>query len=163
MSKSKKKNYENGCYIDILRGNKIYLRFDLYGELPRYTRARVKQGLFEVCVENAMTLMAEGEKYKIKVIAQTYDLIIRYLEYIEWYERRPDKIKHLDYIVSQLQSGEDRAAFLNELHYYTGFPEVRYEIEKGKKGLIENIKFIFEKCKGKSLTDLWCIFKQKVL
>lgn len=153
------------CYIDIIKNGKIYLRLDMCGELPEYSRVLVKPGLFECCVEKAeIEKIKVGDKtIPVKKLARDQDLLIRYLEYIEWYERRPDKIKHLNYVLDVLESESDRKRLLNDLHYYTDFPYVKYQIKKGKTGVIENIKFILEKCKGKSVSDLWAIFRQKFL
>lgn len=159
------KEVANKCYVDVLKKSKIYFRFDLYGSLPNYTRAKVKPGLFECCIETAKVIdasVAEGI-FKVKVAGNDEERILRYLEYIEWYERRPDKIKHLDYVLNSLSSEEDKKMFLDRLHYYTGFPEVKYEIRKGKTGVIENFKFLIQKCRGKSVGELWSIFKQKFL
>ncbi len=159
------KESDNKCFVDVLCRGKIYFRFDLYGALPNYTRAKIKPSLFECCVEKATIkkINCGNEKIEVKVTRMEEDRIIRYLEYIEWYERRPDKIKHLEYVLGTFSTEVERVDFFNRLHYYTGFPEIKYEIKKGKNGIIENIGFIVDKCRGKSLGELWSIFKQKFL
>ncbi len=154
---------DNKCYVDVLKKGKVYIRFDICGQMPDYKRAKVKEGLFACTVEKAEKIILDNGNYEIKIASKKQEMLIRYLEYIEWYERRPDKIKHLNYVLDNLKSEEERKEFLDDLHYYTGFPELKYEIKKGKTGPIENLKFIVDKCKGKSIGDLWAIFRQKFL
>jgi hypothetical protein len=75
-------------------------------------------------VENAAHKKSvfNDEPYRIKYASKIDDLILRYIEYIEWYEIRPDKIKHLEFIAEHLTSDEEQKKMLDKLHYYTAFP-----------------------------------------
>jgi hypothetical protein len=61
----------------------------------------------------------KGEEYPVYVPSEIDDLLLRYIEYLEWYQRRPDKIKHLDYILERISSEQDKLIFINKLHNYT--------------------------------------------
>lgn len=112
--------------IDLLRGNALELRFDLYGTLPSYRRFRINPALFFSVIEHAEMLeVPHGQEIvAIQVPNQVDDLLLRYFEYIEYYEQRPDKVKHLDYILTAVDKlPEARIGFLEKLHRYTSLPE----------------------------------------
>jgi hypothetical protein len=113
-------------HIDLLRGNALELRFDLYGKLPPYRRFSINPALFLSVIEHAdMLEVPHGQEIVgIQVPNQVDDLLLRYLEYIEYYEQRPDKVKHLDYILTAIDKlPEARIGFLEKLHRYTSLPE----------------------------------------
>ena len=113
-------------HIDLYRGGKLELRFDLYGEFPRYRRSHVNPALFFSVIEQAEMLELEHgrEIVTIQVPSRVDDLLLRYLEYIEYYEQRPDKLKHLDYILEAVEKlPAMRIGFLEKLHRYTSLPE----------------------------------------
>jgi hypothetical protein len=60
-----------------------------------------------------------NEDLKVYIPCLIDELIIRYIEYIEWYAQRPDKIKHIDYILNYIEDLSIKNKFLNKLHYYT--------------------------------------------
>ena len=84
----------NHIYIDFHRNGKLHFRFDIHGSLPIYTKFSVKPELFTDAIAGAEK---DGPVY---VPSQEQDLLIRFLEYAEWIDRRPDKVKHLHYIQS---------------------------------------------------------------
>lgn len=113
-------------HIDLHRGGRLEVRFDLYGELPPYRRSHVNPALFFSVIEQAEMLELEHDQeiVTIQVPSRIDDLLLRYLEYIEYYEERPDKIKHLDYILEAVEKlPEARIGFLAKLHRYTSLPE----------------------------------------
>lgn len=120
-------DYDEGKHIhyDILKDKEIYLRLDLYGKLPHYSRTNLKDSFFSTVIENRVDKIVEinGEKLKIFIPQSDDELILRYIEYIEYYIVRPDKVKHLEYIIDQLEKCPSSISYLDKLHYYTGFPE----------------------------------------
>lgn len=119
-------------YVDFLLNNKIDFRFDLYKKLPHFEHLHIKPALFESIIENRVSKGINENEMKIYIPQEIDELIIRYIEYHEWYEKRPDKIKHIDYIIEATNFDENiKAQFLNKLHYYTafrndGYPNIVY-------------------------------------
>jgi hypothetical protein len=118
-------NYDH-THVDFVRDGKLELRFDLYGELPKYKKSNVNNCLFFSIIENAQTVEASfrNDTVSIQIPSEIDDLLLRYLEYIEYYEQRPDKVKHLDYILQKVENLPDRRiGFLDKLHCYTDLPK----------------------------------------
>ena len=119
--------HDDGKHIhyDILKDKEIYLRLDLYGKLPHYSKTNLKDGYFSTVIENRLSKLVEidGEKIDLFIPQKDDELILRYIEYIEYYIVRPDKVKHLDYILEQLEKCPSSISYLDKLHYYTDFPE----------------------------------------
>jgi len=61
------------------------------------------------------------------------DNILRYIEYQEWYGQRPDKIKHINYILEAC-TPKEKNKFLEKLHHYTELPpvEARYPVKQNR-------------------------------
>ena len=104
--------------IDFMLNKKIDFRFDVYRKLPEYDNIHIKPALFESIVENRVKKTIE-DSVTIYVPGIVDDLLIRYIEYQEWYGRRPDKIKHIDYINDYITDRHLKNTFLNKLHHYT--------------------------------------------
>lgn len=120
---------ESHTYVDFCLNGEIEFRFDLYQSLPNYRKIRLKEHYIYSIIENARTLYREfdGVEYPIYVPSTVDDLLLRYVEYIEWYETRPDKVKHLDYILDAVACDSSRISFLDKLHLYTELPSPHYE------------------------------------
>lgn len=112
-------------HIDFMDKKLIEFRFDLYGSIPHYRNIRIKSALFESIIENAVPLCRKwGElSYELYVPSTIDDMIIRYLEYCEYYRESTDKIHHLDYIQSFIKQENYRIDFFEKLHHYTDFPD----------------------------------------
>jgi len=122
----------NQIYIDVLDGDAIYFRFDLYQALPNYNNISIKEGFFSTVVESAKSIEIAG--YKIMVPSDIDEIVLRYIEYQEWYALRPDKIKHIEYIEDKIKKNNiNKELFLDKLHYYTTLPKVQVDI-KSKTG-----------------------------
>lgn len=124
------KQYQHSA-IDFYLNDILDFRFDLHQELPIYEKLSIKSGLFSSVIENAVPVERQykKQKYNIYVPSEVDDMLLRYLEYMEWYHARPDKLKHLDYIINNLKDNTDRIKLLDKLHYYTKIPEVNYKDE----------------------------------
>lgn len=118
---SKKNTHIN---IDFILNGNIEFRFDLYGELPQYKRINIKRTFFKNVIYNAIpvNILTNNYNYNIFVPSQIDELIIRYIEYIEYYEIRPDKIKHLQYIMDTISNDLEKRLFLDQLHQFTALP-----------------------------------------
>lgn len=111
-------------HIDFYFEGELDFRFDLYQSLPDYKRIQLKKHYIFSVIENAVQSDREfdGVTYPVYEPAIADSLLLRYVEYIEWYELRPDKIKHLDYIINAVASDPNRIKFLDKLHLYTAVP-----------------------------------------
>jgi hypothetical protein len=116
-------------HVDFFLDGELEFRFDLHQSLPQYKRIRIKEHYIYSVIENASTIEREfeGAGYPIYVPSVVDELMLRYIEYIEWYELRPDKVKHLDYILDVVSSDPSRISFLDKLHLYTELPAPRFE------------------------------------
>jgi len=129
-------------YIDFIFDNKIEFRFDLYGELPVYKKVCIQKKYFTHIIENSVpvTINSKYGQYKIYVPSKIDELILRYIEYNEWYEIRPDKIKHLDYIMNAIADDSDNVIFLDKLHQFTALPACSDNVKE--EGKCKNYKLI---------------------
>jgi hypothetical protein len=120
---------DSHTHIDFYFNGKLDFRFDLYESFPQYKKVQIKKHYIYSVIENAIPLDRDfdGERYQIYVPSVVDDLLLRYIEYIEWYEVRPDKIKHLDYIARSIEEDHGRISFLDRLHLYTYLPSARYD------------------------------------
>jgi hypothetical protein len=121
-------------FVDFYFDGVLEFRFDLYQSLPKYKKIRLKAHYILSVIENAVQLYREfdGVRYPIYVPSEVDELLLRYVEYIEWYELRPDKIKHLDYIINSISYDSNRIRFIDKLHLYTELPEQDYGVRTKK-------------------------------
>jgi hypothetical protein len=119
---------ESHTHVDFYFDGELEFRFDLRQSLPKYKRVRLKEHYIYSVIENARVSYREfdGTQYPIYVPSTVDELLLRYVEYIEWYETRPDKVKHLDYILDAVASDSNRIGFLDKLHAYTELPSPDY-------------------------------------
>ena len=110
-------------YIDFFYNEKLELRFDLYQSLPAYNNIKIRPALFSSIIENAVPNKRyfQNRQFNIYVPNTIDDMLIRYIEYHEWYRQRPDKIKHLEYVMKNIDE-QARISLLDKLHYYTELP-----------------------------------------
>lgn len=80
-------------HLDILTtsSSTLHLRFDLYTSLP-YTRFHLHPGVY------ANILAHRTYNGQVWVPCTEDDLGLRYAEYVEYKDTRPDKVKHLHYV-----------------------------------------------------------------
>lgn len=113
----------NHVTIDFMDGRAIHLRFDIYGQLPLYKKVLIKPALFENIIDHSQPVCKKIDNinFCVNIPDLIDDMLLRYIEFIEWYNIRPDKIKHLDYIMDKIDD-EKKIRFLNKLHHYTAIP-----------------------------------------
>ena len=118
-------------HIDFFLNNVLDLRFDLYQAMPAYKKLSIKPGLFGSIVEQSVSISRnyKGQPYPLFVPSKIDELLLRYFEYAEWYELRPDKIKHLEYIEANVGDNAARITLLDKLHHYTQLPPTVYPAE----------------------------------
>jgi len=112
-------------HVDFVENGELDFRFDLYGRFPQYTKTCIKEHLLLSVIENARTVERKWKDrpYLFYQPSDIDDLLLRYIEYVEYYEQRPDKVKHLDFILKSLEDDRSRIGFLDKLHRYTDLPK----------------------------------------
>jgi len=140
-------------YVDFVfkSSHEIEFRFDLYEKLPMYKNILLKPALFENVLENRVSFELKNS-INIFIPNSIDDNILRYIEYQEWYGKRPDKIKHINYILEHFENKKMINKFLEKLHHYTELPTVeavypvKNKIKVGiKRNKINYIKRVIRK------------------
>lgn len=120
-------------HIDVMERNKINIRFDLCTSMPFYEKINIKESYFDVVIENRKIdfSLFKNKDTGVNVTNNQDEFIIRYIEYHEWFESRPDKIKHIDVIKNKYSENEVNENILR-LHRYLAFP-LKSKSKKTKK------------------------------
>ena len=109
-----------GAYIhtDILDADAVHLRFDVASTLPSFGSYRVRDAYTERILEAAgrRDVAIRGATVPIRVAGELDELVVRYLEYYELFSSRPDKVKHLEYVLQAVDEEPERKRFLDRLH-----------------------------------------------
>ncbi|MCX6135379.1 MAG: glycosyltransferase [Ignavibacteriales bacterium] len=100
---------------------RLNIRFDLIDSLNIYRNIVVDPHYHEVVLDTRRELSCEGSP--IWVPAPEHDTALRFLEFLEWMNERPDKQKHLEYVKSQ-----NSLAFIEVLRKHTNV-EVALDLE----------------------------------
>lgn len=127
-------------HVDFIVNDKINFRFDLYKQLPAYKNISLKPAFFSSIIESSLlrSITDNNRAALVKVPSETDDLILRYVEYHEYYAARPDKIKHVEYIQHKIAGDEsEQIKMLDKLHYYTSFPKTAYKEKTFKERIVE--------------------------
>ncbi len=116
---------QNKIYIDFYFNDEIDFRFDIYKALPQYENIRIKKWFFYSVIDRrkAIERKYDENEYHVYVPDEIDDFILRYIEYLEWYEKRPDKIGHLEYVRDRLSSNSKRDRFFDRLYLYAEMPD----------------------------------------
>lgn len=145
------------CYVDYYNGDQIDFRFDLYGALPHYTRLCLKPWLIYSVLDLRVgrTIDNKNNRYVLFTACEQHELLLRYVEYIEWFDRREDKIKHLQFVLERIDDDERRRKFIELLHRYIEVPAARGSHnaeENGRFGRISKLlKFYYARVREKGL------------
>ena len=155
----------NKFHIDLIDKSSIHFRFDLIGEQPQYKNIRIKKSFFDVVIEGAHKKNISG--FEVKVPSDVDECILRYIEYIEWFEQRPDKIKHINYINTLINVNVlDANKIFERLYYFTSIPEKEYRPKTFFEKISEHYEFVIDVVKN-SLSlikkDGFLIFLSKVV
>jgi len=151
--------------LDFYYDGELDFRFELYQSLPRYKKIHLKEHYIYSVIENASTIMREfeGKPYPFYVPAPIDDLLLRYVEYIEWYETRPDKVKHLEYILATIDDAPQRIGFIDKLHLYTKLPEPELEEKSLERFYVFRwLSFWINRIRAKPMRQLPSILARKL-
>ena len=108
--------------IDFTVNKKINIRFDLFAALPSYERTKFKPSYFDIIIESCRFATVQGCTVKVPNFID--DCILRYAEFNEYFGDRADKIKHIDFILKNID-GDDasKKKFFVRLHHFLSFQE----------------------------------------
>jgi len=119
-------NKEYHCHIDFLINDKLDIRIDLIHNFNFLTKFSVKNGFFiKVFKDRQIFDIENGSVY---IPASEDELTIRYFEYLEYFDRYPNKIKHLDYICN-VNDESLKKQFFENTHMFINFK--RQEWKRG--------------------------------
>jgi hypothetical protein len=121
-------------HVDFFAGERLEFRFDCYGRLPPFKRVRMKDCYFDkvlsdrVLVEHGLP----GRSVNVALQCAEDESILRYLEYHEYFPSRPDKVKHLDWVIEASGDEASRVRFLKRLHWFTELPVWNAEVSSSQ-------------------------------
>lgn len=110
--------------MDLTWRGELLVRFDLYGRLPVYPSIRFKRNYFERLIQDRREEFRtwRGGTYPLYRPSLMDELVLRYVEYVQYFPVRPDKIKHLEYLLGYLKHQPEYQRFLDRLHQYIDVP-----------------------------------------
>lgn len=109
-------------HIDLMSGDQIALRLDLHEGLGAYQRVPIKETFAQRILDRRhwAQVPCPSGVLRLPVPEPIDNLVLRYLEYHEWYDARPDKIKHANHIAEQLkQDAQTTRSFYDRLQQAT--------------------------------------------
>ena len=116
-------------HADIMHEEKILLRFDLMNDFF-FPNFEIMPSYKTYVFMNRIQKEIEGNL--IYLPEQADDLLIRYFEYIAFFEQRPDKLKHLDYILACNDKDQIQKMVINS-HRFIRYPHKNWDREIGHK------------------------------
>lgn len=105
-------------HLDLVKDEDLHLRFDVASRLSSFGTYRVRSTYTDRIVEGATRsdVVIGGTTVPVRVAGEIDELVVRYLEYHELFSSRPDKVKHLDYVLRAVESEPERRSFFARLH-----------------------------------------------
>ena len=87
-----------------------------------YTNVRLKDAYVPALIYGFQKIKVAG--IQLKVPEKTLELVFRYVEYLELYGDRPDKIKHLKYIENLISKDPQlQEKFFQAFHHFIEIPK----------------------------------------
>ena len=99
------------CHADFLFDGGLEIRIDLIDNFEFYSKLAVKNGFVAKIFKDRRARSCGDLVYYVP--SEEDNLTIRYFEYLEWFDRRPDKVKHMDYICAVEDESLKRRFFEN--------------------------------------------------
>lgn len=103
--------------VDFFLNNEIDIRFDIHEGLPNFKKIEVRKDYIYSLLNNKQKFEIKNDVF-VYIPSDIDELILRYIEYFERFEKRPDKVKHLDYIEKYIGNDDNKKEWLNRLHQY---------------------------------------------
>ena len=90
------------AHVDVYpHGKTLDFKFDLIDSFALYEKNAPKTGFEKLVLENKTIVQG------VYIPATPYEMVIRMLEYLEHFKERPEKIKHLRWVESQVAHTEE--------------------------------------------------------
>ncbi len=163
-------NEENvHTFVDFYIDGDLDFRFDLYSAMPLLNSIKMKPSYFYSVIDRRRSFLIDfnGEKYPIYIPSEIDEIILRYLDYMELYEKRPDKIKHIDYIRDKITDEKIRKSFFDRLHIYAEFPLAENKSCHMRSYIMSKYfslpLFYFKKIKSMGVIGSFIAIKNKIL
>ena len=125
--------------------SKLNFRFDLLGSLDGYKKIVVNPH-YHLTVLTTKRKIVHND-VEVSVPALEHDLAIRFLEYFEYFEERPSKIKHMEYIQQS-----KNITFFDLINKHTNL-DISLEDSKGRINL---------KYKPEVTSESFCVMKSRM-
>lgn len=138
-SELKVSDKEYHCHIDFLIDDKLDIRVDLIQNFDFFTKFSVKNGFLIKVFKDRRTV--DTDNGSVYVPAPEDNLTIRYFEYLEYFDRYPNKIKHLDYICD-VNDEALKQRFFENTHRFISFRRAEWKEEDNTAQEPETIKTI---------------------
>ena len=152
-------------HIDLISNEQIDIRFDLYGQMPQYHQLNIKPYYFYSILDRRQKFYFDD--WYVFVPDKIDDITLRYFDYLEYYDKRKDKIKHIDIISNQLRSDIDLDLLSKRIFLYTDLRDITgsgrstnqsYYFNKYVKPII----YIASKVKKKGIRGIFLYFKRRM-
>jgi hypothetical protein len=131
------------CHIDMFFGGKLEIRIDLIDNLDFFENIEAKSSfIVKIFKDRKMESLNGGYIY---VPSEEDDLTLRYFEYLEYFNRYHNKIKHLDYICS-IDDQALKQKFIENTHQFIQFkrklwlPAISQDQPRSINAALKNIK-----------------------
>lgn len=111
-------NTENYCHVDFFFEGKLDLRIDFIDNFNFFEKIAVKPSFMVKIFKDRQSVAFDDGIVYVPCIED--DLTLRYFEFLEWFDRRPDKIKHLDYIY-EVENEDIKKRFFDNTHRFIQF------------------------------------------
>jgi len=151
---------ESQIQLDLLKEKELVVKFDLYENLPKYHNIQVKEYFFASILENRQKISIND--FSIYVPNKIDEIIIRYLEYHEYFALRPDKIKHIEFIEKELSDANEVDIFFKKLHYFIKLPRIYDAMDLKGASNHSKIREVLGKIQGKSIKQLIILLIKKI-
>ena len=106
------------AHIDFVQEEKLKLRLDLYQDFPKLGKIILRKSFRDFFLKTRIE-KTYNNRFKFYVPNKIYESIIRYVEYVELFDKRNDKIKHLDFILNNNRNPKE---LIESLHFFVKFP-----------------------------------------
>lgn len=143
---NKKSNFK--VHLDFFDNKKLVLKLDLNSKLEADDGLILRDTFLLKAIARAKVV---SDGYGEYVLSQNDALIVRYFEYLRMYRYREDKLKHLHYVTSALESPEERQDFFARFDRCVTFEEKQPENSQSLNRLfiyvLDDVKRIYKSFK----------------
>ena len=126
-------------HIDLIKNTSLYIRIDLIDSFIEFKKIKISRSLPIHILTNKIEKKIGEEIFFFA--SPLDDLLIRYIEYIEYFEMLPTKEKHLRYLYANLPDGEWNS-FIDYCYRFIKIIHSTYQDTSSPRGQLPVLKFI---------------------